>query len=117
MRRRAVRELGRLEPPPGLVERDTRRGSCGGAGRGVAGVSEGLGGRVELRIRVVGGGPRANRRRGRSVGPRHGTAHATVAGGRLRAARVAPGTWNAERVVDALRSWSARHGGAPRAFE
>jgi len=31
--------------------------------------------------------------------------------------RVAPGTWNAERVIEALRAWTVREGRAPRAFE
>jgi hypothetical protein len=40
-----------------------------------------------------------------------------LAGGPLRGPRVAPGTWNAGRVVDALRAWTARYGDPPRAFE
>jgi hypothetical protein len=40
-----------------------------------------------------------------------------LAGGPLCRPRAAPGTWNAGRVVDALRMWTARYGDPPRAFE
>jgi hypothetical protein len=42
----------------------------------------------------------------------------TAAGfGPQRRRRAAPRTWNAERVVDSLVAWTARHGRPPRAFE